>query len=180
MAPKGTKKKAASAAAPAELGPATASDFSLELHAGEVDRATSDYLLELEHALDAINGHPVFHNMVAEEPRQVTDSAGETGFQCTFDNDLYHKAIASGTSTAGGSLFWLDLRWSATPGVPLRLHAAKKLPSALFDEPKPYPGALHVAVTPGYAPLSHRGGWHGVSPEELAHGMIFAVADAVR
>ena len=114
MAPKGTKKKAAAAAAPAELAPAAASDFSLELRAGEVDRANSDYLLELEHALDAINGHPVFHNMVAEEPRQITDSADETGFQCTFDNDLYHKAIASGTYTAGGSLFWLDLRWSAT------------------------------------------------------------------
>ena len=88
MAPKGTKKKAAAADAPAELAPAAAPDFSLEHRAGEVGRANSDYLLELEHALDAINGHPVFHNMVAEEPRQLTDSADETGFQRTFDNDL--------------------------------------------------------------------------------------------
>ena len=66
-------------------------------------------------------------------------------------------AIASGTYTAGGSLLWLGLRWSATPGVPLRLHAVKKLPNTLFDEPKPYPGALRVAVTPGYAPLNHWG-----------------------
>ena len=44
-------------------------------------------------------------------------------------------------------MLWLDLRWSATPGVPLRLHAVKKLANTLFEEPKPYPGALRVAVT---------------------------------
>ena len=32
----------------------------------------------------------------------------------------------------------------------------------------------------GYSPHSHRGEWRGVSPEELAHGIIFAVPDAVR
>ena len=113
--PERDEEEGGCAAAPAELAPAAATDFSLELRAGEVNRANSDYLLELEHALDAISGHPVFHNMVAEEPRQITDSANETGFQCTFDNDLYNKAIASGTYTAGGNLFWLDLRWPATP-----------------------------------------------------------------
>ena len=71
MAPKGTKKKAAAAAAPAELAPAAASDFSLELRAGEVGRANSDYLLELEHALETINGHPLFRNMVGEEPHKL-------------------------------------------------------------------------------------------------------------
>ena len=90
-----------------------------------------------------------FRNMVGEEPH----SAAETGFT-VFDNESYQRGIASGSYTAGGNLFWLGLCWSATPGVPLRLHAVKKLPSTLFDEPKPYPGALHVAVTPGYAPLS--------------------------
>ena len=52
--------------------------------------------------------------------------------------------------------------------------------TTLFKEPNPYPGALHVAVTPSYIPLNHRGGWYGVSPEELAHDVVFAVADAVR
>ena len=74
----------------------------------------------------------------------------------------------------------MDLRWSATPRVPLRLQAVKKLSNTFFKEPSPYPGTLHVAVTPGYEPLNHRGGWHGVSPEELAHGMIFVVAEAAR
>ena len=94
-------------------------------------------------------------------------------------NNLYQKAIASGTYTAGGSWFWLGWRWSATPGVPLRLHAAKKLPTTLFKEPTPYLGALRVAVPLGYSPFNHRGGLCGVSLEELTHGIIFAVADAV-
>ena len=64
--------------------------------------------------------------------------------------------------------------------MPLRLQAVKKLSTTLFKEPSPYPGALHDAVMPGYEPLNHRGGWHGVSPEELTHGLIFAVAEAVR
>ena len=62
----------------------------------------------------------------------------------------------------------------------MRLQAVKKLSSTLLEEPTPYLGALHVAVTQGYSPLNHRGWLRGVSPEEIAHGMIFAVADAAR
>ena len=67
-------------------------------------------------------------------------------------------------------MFWLGLRWSST-GVPLRLPVVKRLSNL---------GALHVAVAQGYNPLNHRGWLHGVSPEEITHGMIFAVADAAR
>ena len=176
----GGKRPAPPQAAAPAAAIACTSEFSLELRTGEVDRANTGYLLELENWLDTINGHPLFHNMSSQEPRQITNSAEDTGFQSVFDNDLYQKAIASGNYTAGGNLFWVDLRWSATPGVPLRLQAVKKLSKTLFHEPSPYPGALHVAVAPGYEPLNHRGGWHGVSPEELTHGMIHAVAEAVR
>jgi len=176
----GCKRPAPPQAAAPAAAIARTFEFSLELRTGEVDRANADYLLELENWLDTINGHPLFHNMTEQEPRQITNSAEDTGFQSVLDTDLYQKAIASGNYTAGGSLLWVDLRWSATPGVPLRLQAVKKLSTTLFKEPNPYPGALHVAVTPGYLPLSHRGGWQGVSPEDLTHGLIFAVAEAVR
>ena len=71
------------------------------------------------------------------------------------------------------------MRWSST-WAPLRLQAATYLSNTAFAEPRPYPGALHVAVAQGYNPLNHRGWLHGVSPEEVAHGMIFAVAAAMR
>ena len=59
------------AAVPAEPAAAAAPDFS---RAGDEDR---DYLLELENALETINGHPLFHNMVGEEPRGITDCRGD-------------------------------------------------------------------------------------------------------
>ena len=174
--------KAAGAAIVAAVPPAPngALGFSLELRHGEVDRANTDYKLALENALETLEGHDIFKNMVQCEPREISDSAQDTGFQCVFDNDLYMKAIASGTYTAGGNLFWLDFRWSATPGVPLRLDAVKDLASNLFKKPTPYPGSLHVAVTPGFMPLNHKGAWFSMSPEELAHAMVFAMADAVK
>ena len=147
---------AAAAAVPAKLAAAALPYLSLELRAGEVDSVNAGYGRELENALETINGHPLFHNMVGEEPRGLTDSAEETGCQCVLDNDLYQQAIAAGTSMAGGNLFWLDLRWSST-GVPLRLQVVRRLSNTAIAEPKPYLGALHVAVAQGYNPLNHRG-----------------------
>ena len=65
-------------------------------------------------------------------------------------------------------------------GVPLHLQVAKRLSNTLLEEPRFYLGALRVAVAQGYNLLNHRGWLHGVSPEAIAHVMIFAVADAVR
>ena len=87
-----------------------------------------------------------------------------------------HQAPTPPAGTCSGSTF----HWSATPGVPLRLQAVHKLASTQFATPTPYPGAMHIAVTRACVPLDHRGAWYSVSPEELAHAMIFAVADAVR
>ena len=114
---KGAKKKAAAAAALVEPAAAAAADFSLP-----ASDAGRDYLRDLENALDTINGHPLFHNMVGEEPR--TGSAAETGFHTVLGNESYQRGIASGSYTAGGSLFWRGLRWPST-GVPSRLHVAK-------------------------------------------------------
>ena len=105
---------------PAGTAAAAAPDFS---RASDEDRG---YLLEFENALETINGHSLFRNMVGEEPYGITSS--ETGCQRTFDNDGYQQTVAEGTLayTAGGSLIWLGLRRSST-GVPLRLQVAKRL-----------------------------------------------------
>ena len=62
----------------------------------------------------------------------------------------------------------------------MRIFNVKNLSNTVFKEPTPYPGALRAAVTQGYSPHNHRGEWRGVSPDELARGMILAVADAAR
>ncbi len=178
MAP--NKRSNAKTKPAAESSHRPAGAFSLELRQGEVDKANTEYNLALEAALDTLEGHDIFKNMVQCEPRAISDSATDTGFQSVFDTDMYTRAIASGTYTAGGNLFWVDFRWSATPGVPLRLDAVKDVAANLFRAPTPYPGALHVAVSEGFLPLNHKGSWLSMSPEEVAHAMLFAVADAVR
>ena len=190
MPPKGKgtgrgKAKAKAEAAPAPPLPVTdesrPGEFSLELRHGEVDRANSDHLHKVEEALGTLSGHALFHNMVQEDPLGITATVGESGNLQPFDLDVYHRAIASaGKYTAGGNLFWIDFRWSATPGVPVRSEAVKRMAAQHFHTPIEYPGMLHVAVTTDYEPLNHRGSWHSVSPEEMAHAMLFAVADAVR
>ena len=184
MPPKGSggKAKAKPKAAPVDdgLDAPSVAEFSMELRTGETDRSNTEYLLALEDALNVIDAHPVLKDMAAESPRGISDTATDTGFQSVFDQGHYVKAIKSGTYTAGCNLFWVDMRWSATPGVPLRLTAVQQLADNLFAEPTPYPGALHVAMTPSESPLDHTGAWRCVSPEELHHAMIFAIADAVR
>ena len=49
-----------------------------------------------------------------------------------------------------------------------------------FAEPTPYPGALHATPSPQESPLDYTGAWHTLSPAELHHAMIFAIADVVR
>ena len=95
--------------------------------------------------------------MVSEQPRANSSNAEDTGFQSVFYPKLYEKAIKSGTYTAGCNLFWVDMRWSATPGVPLRLAAVKHLAKHLFTDPTPYLGALHVSMSPDQTPLEHKG-----------------------
>ena len=112
----GEKKPPPVATATVDLGGA---DLSLELRQGEVGRANVEYLLSLEKDLDTLNGHPLFVDMVNEEPRTITNSVEDTGFQSGVYAQLYQKALATSTYTAGGNLFWVDLRWSATPGIPL-------------------------------------------------------------
>ena len=113
MAPKGTKKKAAAAAAPAEPAAAAAAGFSLR--ASDTGRG---YLPDLENALATINGHPLFHNMVGEEPH--TGSAAETCFT-VLDNESYQRGIASGSCTAGWEL--------ALAGLVLAIHKGAVAPA---------------------------------------------------
>ena len=129
--------------------------FSLELRQGEVDKANTKYMMAVEEALLSLENCEVFKEMVQCEPRGISDLASDSGFQAVIDQEMYTKAIATGTYTAGGNLFWVDFRWSATSGVPLRLESVKDLANAVFKEPTPYPGTLHVAVSPGFVPLNH-------------------------
>ena len=86
----GKKKPSPVATATVDLGSA---DLSLKLRQSEVDRANVKYLLSPEKDLDTLNGHPLFVEMVNEEPRTITNSAEDTGFQSVFDAQLYQTTV---------------------------------------------------------------------------------------
>ena len=84
----------------------------------------------------------------------------------------------AGVYEAAGNIFWLNLRGSATPAVPINATAVKNLQRSHFKGPAHFDGSVAVAVPKNLA-LSF-GNLRRVSPEEPEHAMLFAVRDAIR
>jgi hypothetical protein len=84
------------------------------------------------------------------------------------------------TYTCGINMFWVDLQWSATPGVPLRQQAIQHLADTVFCKPAS-PGVIHIAVSgPDFRVLDHRGALLRVSPEELTAAVTLAIARDIK
>ena len=130
--------------------------FSLELRQGEVDKANTKHMIAVEEALLSLENCEVFKDMVQCEPREISDVACDSGFQAVFDQEMYAKAIATGTYTTGGNLFWVDFRWSATPGVPLRLEAVKDLANAVSKSRRHTRALCTSQSVPGLCPSTTR------------------------
>lgn len=104
---------------------AVTSEFSLELRGGDTDRSKTDYLLVLEDALAVTDANPMFNDMARQPPRPISNTTTDTGSQSVFDLRHYANAMKSGSYTAGCNLFWVDMLWSATLRVLLRLAAVQ-------------------------------------------------------
>ena len=182
------KKKAATAkaAAPAAaVVPAAVAGASLaggiathiELHAGEKDNTNLAYIEKLAHAWDVIKGHHVFHDIQSALPLAINDSHDDCGTQHPFDLVSYKNALTAGnTYTAGINLFWIDLQWSSTPGVPLRISAIEQMSSTMFKQPTVIT-EVHIATSgPDFNPLTHKGALLRVSPEEITGAVVLAIS----
>ena len=77
----------------------------------------------------------------------ITGNAAESGSQHPFDSVSYTQALAGSSQsyTAGINLFWINLQWSATPGVPLRTAAIEQMANTTFRSPCPI-NEVHIAV----------------------------------
>jgi hypothetical protein len=96
------------------VGPSAAQSMS------DVFKLNATYLADLDVAWQKVNGHPVFQGL----PRMYTPPIGMTG----FDNQQFTSSIEQhGTYTCGGTLFWADLFYTGTPGVPINRRAAPVL-----------------------------------------------------
>jgi len=118
---------------------------------------------------------------IARRPNLAAlDNLGEPGgLWRTAPLDLvsYKKALAaSGTYTAGVNLFWIDLQWSSTPGVPVRISTIEQMANTMLKQPSVI-SDVHIAVTnPDFIPLMHKGALLRVSPEEITGAVVLAIA----
>ena len=95
------------------------------------------YIEKLADAWACIQDHDVFRGIQSAAPLAITDDVADSGSQHPFELIYYTRALASGsqTYTAGINLFWIDLQWSATPGVPLRATAIDQMARSTFRPP---------------------------------------------
>lgn len=84
---------------------------------------------------------------------------------------------------ASCNLFWLNLQWSPCPSVPINRSAVDMLRRVYFTKPSRFPTPIVVAVPAGGMTAlefhSTKGNLRRVSPEEIEHAFLLAVADAV-
>ena len=133
--------------------------------------------------LDAIKGHPLFHNIQEQDAADIDSQKKEySGHQAAFNAHACAMALTSqGKYKCGGNLFWINQLWSASPGIPINPSAVERLSSYYLETPGPVPMDLIIAVPqPSFKPAEHKGGMLCISPDEIRISYFSAVAQAVR
>jgi hypothetical protein len=88
------------------------------------EKVNASYLAELEIAWRTVNAHPVFQGL----PTLRTPPIGIQGFDIDkFDMDIN----TYGHYTCGGNIFWADLLYTGTSGVPINRRGARSQSSLL-------------------------------------------------
>jgi hypothetical protein len=80
---------------------------------------------------------------------------------------------------AGCNIWWMDIQGTVTPGVPLKLQRVLELAEHLYSTPGVFSGMVHIGVPKDFNVLEHKGALCRVSPEEMVHALMFAVANAI-
>ena len=140
----------------------------------------SDHYQEVRSAHNLMMGNPVFEGIHTALPLSV-----EAGSHIeAFDTPKFMKAMGDcGEFITGANLFWLNLWWSATPGLPLNKGGIKQLKQKWFRTPvSTFPVQVTIAVTDEITPAetSCYGHLKLMSPEEPIHALILAIGDAIR
>ena len=170
------------------------SELTIQLKDGEQDVQNAFFHDVLKGAWQIVSTHPMFRGIQEADPLPL----GEGGSQAPFKHSDYLLALGGKSEVELGSqpllpahtyttyrtytcainLAWVDFQWSATPGVPVRIEALRRLRDTAFNIPCPAP-QVHVAVPrdfQNYHPYMHKGALKQVSPEEITAAYILAIA----
>ena len=143
---------------------------------GMVD-SNADLLLRVESCVELILGRKEFKNMKQRSALGVQH--GGTG--AAFDKGQYDIAIATcSTYSCRINLSWLDFRFTAMGGVPIREAAVDELQKTIYgaSDKVRYPGTIEVAVSEPetFDPEAAKGALLRVSPPEELFAFIFRMA----
>ena len=111
--------------------------------------------------------------------RGVKDQiSGREGYKDHFTKATYKATMeATGLVELAANLFSMDLKFSATPGVPINVTATNNLRDREFADPVPYPDKIRIAVPDKKWPAwEHIGQWKAFSLEEMVHAYLLAFA----
>ena len=121
MPPKDKNKKAARTDAGST---ADWSKVSIELRGGETDPQNIAYHAAVLEAWQIVQGHPEFDSIDAQDPlsiatggRQAPFSQRELEMSCSGGHEAY---------VCGINFSWVNLLYSATPGIPIRMAAVQE------------------------------------------------------
>ena len=133
-----------------------------------------EHYARLQGWLETIQGHDLFHHIVLDEPLQIHQG----GSQEPFHTDACKAALsgAAGVYTCGINLFWCNPLWAPAMDVPIRDCAMQNLMDRHFQHPANMPHAMCIALEDGETPLAVRGSWRLLTPEEVLHAMVGAIA----
>jgi hypothetical protein len=123
----------------------------------------------------------VFHGRRPNGGTQATKKA-QSGYQATFDPAAFTAAMTNvGRYKCGMNLWWTNLLFSPSPGVPLTDARVDLLVDYYFKGPAPFPFDLVIAVPDTrFKPAEHKGGLQSCTPEEVKIAYLRAIARDVR
>ena len=102
------------------------------------------------------------------------------GVQHPFNDEDFSAAMLRDGGdtgyTAGINLFWCDGMYTPTPGIPVRAETVEDVMECYFTEPATMPHAIIISLKAGERPVDERGALCAVSPEEMRHAMMAALA----
>ena len=169
MPPKGTKAARTTADSPTDW-----SSVTIELRGGEKDPQNVAYHAAVLDAWQIVQGHPVFETIDSQDPLSIDMG----GTQAPFSQKELEKSCSGELQayTCGINLSWVNLVYSATPGIPIRMAAVQEVTEKTFLEPTPMESLSIGIPSHDYKVKSHKGALMRVSPEEMTSAFIMAVA----
>lgn len=106
----------------------------------------------------------------------------QSGYQAAFNASDYAVAMGTvGRYKCGMNLWWTNLLFTPSPGVPLVDARIDMLMQYYFKEPAPFPFDLVIAIPDrDFKPAEHKGALQSCTPEEVKIAYLRAIARDAR